>query len=330
MALHCFAGMFNWFYLSKATCCVLAIGVLAALPRVSVQAQDGADFFLRVSGVSGEASAPGFEQWLDVEAAGAELKQDFLVSVPELQFVRPVDSASTELFWLASNGAVANADLVVFQTVGKSRMPFLRIRLPYSLIYQYGVSGEADAAFESFRILPAEIEFSYFFVEEDGSTVSALTRAFRFFDYSELEPDDLDGDGLPDKWEKVFGLPTNFNNSAADSDGDGLTDAEEYVAGTSPVNGGSFLQLQVGAAPLKSVPELIRVSDQKEGDVLFLQWQAIPGRIYRIYRLPDELDGEGVLYRKVTADGDGLIKLELDTGSDIRAFYRLRVEMVAP
>ena len=48
---------------------------------------------------------------------------------------------------------------------------------------------------------------------------------------------DADGDGLPDEWERKYGLnPNEASDSDEDADGDGFTNTEEYAAGTSPVD----------------------------------------------------------------------------------------------
>ena len=46
---------------------------------------------------------------------------------------------------------------------------------------------------------------------------------------------DTDTDGMPDKWEKEYGLdPKNAADGKADTDKDGYTNLEEYLNGTPP------------------------------------------------------------------------------------------------
>lgn len=58
---------------------------------------------------------------------------------------------------------------------------------------------------------------------------------------SEKESRDSDGDGLPDGWEKTYGLnhlnPSDFEG---DLDGDGFSNLEEYDAETNPLDLASF------------------------------------------------------------------------------------------
>jgi hypothetical protein len=45
---------------------------------------------------------------------------------------------------------------------------------------------------------------------------------------------DTDGDGLPDVWERAYGLLVGLDDSAEDMDGDGLTNLQEFYLGTNP------------------------------------------------------------------------------------------------
>ena len=48
-------------------------------------------------------------------------------------------------------------------------------------------------------------------------------------------PLDSDNDGMPDDWEKKFGLDANAaDDNSSDKDGDGYTNVEEYLNGTDP------------------------------------------------------------------------------------------------
>lgn len=54
-------------------------------------------------------------------------------------------------------------------------------------------------------------------------------------EYKGTAPMDSDGDGMPDEWEKKYGLdPKNASDAMKDTDGDGYVNLEEYLNGTDP------------------------------------------------------------------------------------------------
>ncbi len=122
---------------------------------------------------------------------------------------------------------------------------------------------------------------------------------------------DLDGNGLPDDWERQhFGAAgTPPGGPDADPDHDGMTNYAEYVAGTDPLDPSSALRLD---------------KIDWEGGSVVIEVPSIVGRCYRLERTSkfqsaiwspvDELPGTGeVLHFRDTASGsDG-------------AFYRLQV-----
>lgn len=79
-----------------------------------------------------------------------------------------------------------------------------------------------------------------------------------------LDPDDPDGDGLNNSWERVLGSDPHTE----DTDGDGLSDAQERTAGTDPLDTDSF-------------PHFTAVRSGPLG--LYVLWPAADGRTYDIY-----------------------------------------------
>jgi hypothetical protein len=58
-----------------------------------------------------------------------------------------------------------------------------------------------------------------------------------------IQGDDNDNDGLSDIWEASHSLNLNLNDASTDSDGDGQNNLAEFLAGTSPRNRQSKLQI---------------------------------------------------------------------------------------
>ena len=69
----------------------------------------------------------------------------------------------------------------------------------------------------------------------------------------EKPSDDSDEDGLPDDWEKKYGLKIGVNDANDDLDGDGFSNIEELEAGTDPSNKASHPDY---LDSLKVLPEL--------------------------------------------------------------------------
>lgn len=77
---------------------------------------------------------------------------------------------------------------------------------------------------------------------------------------------DTDSDGIPDDWEALhFGSPTGADASA-DSDNDTMSNAQEYTAGTDPLDASSYLKverLRANTAPTQTVQiEFVAVSNR--------------------------------------------------------------------
>jgi hypothetical protein len=95
---------------------------------------------------------------------------------------------------------------------------------------------------------------------------------------SSPDPQDVDGDWLPDRWEGSWFARPWAVDGLSDSDGDGFIDSYEYGAGTSPVDSASLLKMN------RAVPGI----SAGEWDV---SWQSVDGKSYRILSATNLLDG---------------------------------------
>ncbi len=117
---------------------------------------------------------------------------------------------------------------------------------------------------------------------------------------------DIDGDGLPDDWER-WNLGTLDETGIQDSDGDGVSNAREYRARTHPGDAASRLEMLLPVVA---------------NDQAHLKWYAVPGMAYVLERASDPA-GPWTIIQSVNPSSGGLAGA-VDSSTD-RAIYRVRV-----
>jgi hypothetical protein len=123
---------------------------------------------------------------------------------------------------------------------------------------------------------------------------------------------DTDADGLPDVWERRFGLvvgDTASDRGRDDRDADGVSNLGEFLAGTSPVVSGSVMTLSA-------------VVTDKTG--LRLRWTRLPGRAVRVL-VGDTVADIRRVFLDVPARGTAGEEEVLDSMGSGERFYRLTV-----
>ena len=95
-----------------------------------------------------------------------------------------------------------------------------------------GVVSAADAVSSRFALDLHYESSGEKFPGEEGTEVFGLSS--RWTAQTAIWKVDSDGDGLPDEWEKLYGLDSTRRNANEDADGDGWTNIGEYNAGTNP------------------------------------------------------------------------------------------------
>lgn len=95
--------------------------------------------------------------------------------------------------------------------------------------------GENTYEFESITVdgYPAAILWSEVDVLKLIQNTRAATHRIDLLVSFDLE--DSDGDGMPDWWEKFYGLDWQLDDADLDSDGDGWSNLDEYYRGTNPL-----------------------------------------------------------------------------------------------
>ncbi len=125
---------------------------------------------------------------------------------------------------------------------------------------------------------------------------------------------DLDGDGLPDRWEITnFGSITNSSGQACDDyDGDGMCDWGEYRSGTDPTSSNSVLSFT--QADLPDAAELV------------LQWASVAGKTYAVRRASDLSAGFVTLTNGLPATPPVNVYTVTVEQAAGHVFYRILVE----
>ena len=118
---------------------------------------------------------------------------------------------------------------------------------------------------------------------------------------------DLDGDGMSDVWELIFGAQSL--TAAADTDGDGFTNLEESRAGTNPFDPNSF----PGLSAQFTAP-----------DSLSLSWASAAGKLYNVQGIDDLAAGQWQPFGSFDGIGSTLSALISTTGVP-RYLFRLSI-----
>ena len=140
---------------------------------------------------------------------------------------------------------------------------------------------------------------------------TVIADAVKFAIVEEIDSPDIDGNGLPDAWERRHFLQNGGVDPQADPDGDGFSNREEYLSGTDPNDPGSPLYLSDFGASAAEIS---------------ITWTGIAGRTYRVYR-SEVLDLAAFQpYSDFVEGTNGEMKISLPRSASPSAFYRVRDE----
>ncbi len=130
-------------------------------------------------------------------------------------------------------------------------------------------------------------------------------------------PNDADGNGLPDLWERRYFLQRTGTDPDGDPDGDALSNFGEWLAGTDPHDASSRFQI--------SGISLVDTSTGTPNRKVTLSWPSVKGRTYTVMRA-ERLGDPFVVYREHVAASPPENTIDLPADDADSAFYRIAIE----
>jgi len=122
--------------------------------------------------------------------------------------------------------------------------------------------------------------------------------------------EDLDGNGLPDAWERLYFGHTGID-PFADPDRDGMNNLAEYKAGTNPND-------------FQSQFRFISITSRTNG--VLVEWSSVTNRIYSVLRSSDVQAGYQIIASNRQATPPVNNYLDPTVASPGRSFYLLRLQ----
>jgi hypothetical protein len=125
-----------------------------------------------------------------------------------------------------------------------------------------------------------------------------------------VDPNDLDGDGMPNTWETTYNLdPNDPADATLDADGDGTNNLSEYIAGTLPNDATSKLALTGTAI--------------SNNDIV-ITFDSVAGKSYQLQFSPNLEEGSWTAVDTIPSAAGGPISMtEVDGYTNVRRFYRV-------
>jgi len=124
---------------------------------------------------------------------------------------------------------------------------------------------------------------------------------------------DTDGDDLPDYWEQqYFSNPTSTNNATGDFDSDGVSNADEYAAGTNPLDPNSLLKFVTQTRLTNGTHRV--------------QWSSVSNRTYRVSRAPSLFSGYTPIATNITSTPTTNTIIDSSATNSPQSFYRIELE----
>ncbi len=286
----------------------LALGRLAASPT-----------FLMLDGIPGESADARHKGWIDVTGfseavskAAPNAVSQWPVFAP-LSITKSLDKSSPRLMLSCANGRKIKSGVLEGVRADQDRLRFLQVKLTNVTVGSFRQDGSAVARPEESISLGFEtVEWTYTEIDAKGKPLKDIVCNWELLNGFGKGGDpflDSDNDGLPDHYERLYGLDPAVPDAEGDLDGDGLSNLEEFHAGTVPNVKDSVFRT---------------TGTQREPGKFMLKWARAAGKTYRLLAAAT-LDGpfEFVQFVEPAEGPEGTLEVD---ATPAHQFYIIEVD----
>ncbi|MDB6036313.1 MAG: uncharacterized protein JWM99_154 [Verrucomicrobiales bacterium] len=261
----------------------------------------GGQIYLRLDGIPGEAADVGHSEWIEIQSFQEGVSRPIRSLSPAfsaISLTKFLDKATPALALHAINGhPIASGSIEVLRS-GATQLRFLQVKLTNITVLALSEKAAAgNLPTDSFSLNFSTVEWTYTQFDAGGRPLTNIICSWNRQTGTGVggEPiPDQDGDGLPDDYERLYGLNPALNDADADADNDGVSNIDEFRAGTFPNRADS----------------VFRVTGRRTatGQVV-LNWNPVAGKTYSVlsasspegpYTFVRELDDASVARGEVT------------------------------
>ncbi len=235
--------------------------------------------FLMLDGIPGESSDARHKGWIGVTSfseavskAAPDAASQWPVFAP-ISITKNLDKSSPPLMLACANGRKIKSGVLEVVRADQDRLRFLQVKLTNVTVGSFrqdGSSGAGTGPTESISLGFETVEWVYTEIDAKGKPLKDIVCSWELLNGFGKGGDpflDSDNDGLPDHYERLYGLDPAAPDADGDLDGDGLSNLEEFHAGTIPDRKDSVFRT---------------TGTQREPGKFVLKWTRAAGKTYRL------------------------------------------------